>query len=62
MTRRVDNLVIIEQELPQQCDQCGRIEEVRPYGPNGQVICWDCGQQDPTGTEQRMIRALYSTP
>ena len=28
--------------LPQQCDMCHKIEELRPYGPNGETICAKC--------------------
>jgi hypothetical protein len=37
---------IIEDEKPQQCDLCGAIAELRPYGPNGEKVCFDCGMKD----------------
>ena len=43
MTRAVPGGIIIETELPQQCDLCGKIAELRPYGPNGEAVCFDCG-------------------
>ena len=43
MTRDVPGGIIIETELPQQCDLCGVIAELRPYGPNGEAVCFDCG-------------------
>lgn len=46
MTRRVGNVVIIEAEAPQQCDFCGTIDELRPYGPNGECICFACAHKD----------------
>ena len=33
---------IIAEEPPQRCEMCGVIEECRPYGPNGEEICFDC--------------------
>lgn len=37
---------IIEAERPQQCDLCGKIAELRPYGPNGECVCFQCGMKD----------------
>ena len=42
MTKRIGDVVIVEVEEPQQCDECGLIDELRPYGVNGMVICFDC--------------------
>ena len=35
------------QQLPQQCDMCHEIEELRPYGPNGETICAKCAFATP---------------
>ena len=32
------------------CELCGAVEETRPYGPNGEQICFSCGQKDPEAT------------
>lgn len=62
MTKRVGNTIIIEPEQPQQCDQCGKIDELRPYGPNGSMICFDCGMKDKEGTIARMNHVLFDNP
>ena len=36
----------IYQENKQQCDMCGKIAELRPYGPNRECVCFDCGMKD----------------
>jgi hypothetical protein len=28
------------------CQMCAKIEELRPYGPNGERICFDCAMKD----------------
>jgi phage/plasmid primase-like uncharacterized protein len=43
----------IEKQKDQKCELCGKIEELRPYGKNGENICFDCGMLDPTTTERR---------
>ncbi len=40
------------------CSLCGRVEELRPYGSNGEHICCECGRLDPKTTEQRMAERL----
>ena len=37
---------VIEAEENQQCDLCGKIAELRPYGPNGECVCFACGMKD----------------
>jgi hypothetical protein len=38
--------VVIREQKPQQCDYCGKIDELRPYGKNGACICFTCGMLD----------------
>ena len=59
MTRRVGNTVIIEVEDDDTCELCGKVDELRPYGPKGERICYDCGQKDPATTERVMEETLY---
>ncbi len=59
MSKKLGKLVIIQAENPQQCDFCGTIAELRPYGPKGEIICYDCGQKDPKTTEKMMGRVLF---
>jgi hypothetical protein len=37
---------IIAVQAPQQCDLCGKIAELRPYGPKGEMVCFECGMKD----------------
>jgi len=59
MSRRVGNIVIIEEEPEQVCLLCGRIAETRPHGPNGEEICYECGQKNPEQTERQMRIRLF---
>jgi len=58
MTHREGNFIFLTPEAPQQCDFCGKIEELRPYGPNGEVICFDCGMKDEATTAKMFGRRL----
>jgi len=58
MTKRVGNTLIIELEEPAKCDLCGAIAELRPYGPNGENICFACGMKNQETTEAKFKERL----
>ncbi len=31
---------------PKHCELCGKSAELRPYGPNEENICFECGMKD----------------
>ena len=39
------NVICEEPEV--ECELCGVTAETRPYGPNGERVCFDCGMKDP---------------
>lgn len=41
------------------CAVCKKIAELRPYGPNGERICYQCGQKNKEVTERQMSRYLF---
>ena len=53
MSERIGNVFVVQEETPHQWDDCGEIAELRPYGPNGSAICFDCGMKDEAGTAAR---------
>lgn len=59
MTRRVGNKIIIEEEEPQQCDECGKVDELRPYGEDGACICFPCAMKDEEGTKARFDAMMF---
>ena len=56
MSQRVGKTFVVESEPPQTCELCGVVAELRPYGPHGEAICFDCGMKDRKTTD-RMFRA-----
>lgn len=61
MTRRLDDGTVIleaEGEDPNGCALCGKVAELRPYGPGGARICYPCGMEDPEATERRFLQFL----
>lgn len=44
---------IVIEELPRRCEDCGIIDECRPYGLNHEEICNECAAKDPAVTEIR---------
>lgn len=55
----VGGIPFIEAEPDRRCELCGKVAECRPYGPNGEQICFDCGQKDLATTERMMGRYLF---
>jgi len=41
-----------------QCELCGETAELRPYGPNGENICFECGMIDEKATEAQFAKRL----
>ena len=58
MTHRAGNVVTIENTRPAPCDCCGRRLELRPYGPNGESLCFDCGMLDESAAKRQFDRLL----
>lgn len=54
----MSGLGIIQEESPQRCELCGVIDETRPYGPNGEEICFDCGMKDEETTRKKMAEYI----
>jgi hypothetical protein len=43
-------------EEPGTCELCGKVAELRPYGPRGERICFECGMKDPETTKRQFRR------
>jgi len=50
--------VIIE-EPAQVCEMCHKVDECRPYGPNEEQICFDCGMLDEETTRKQMEKYIF---
>jgi hypothetical protein len=44
---------IICEEPAKICEFCSVIAETRPYGPNNEQICFDCGMKNKEMTEKK---------
>lgn len=54
MSKKVGNKFYVEEEQDEECEYCGKIAELRPYGKNGARICFQCGMED-IGTTEKMF-------
>lgn len=50
---------IIEKTRPAICEFCGEKQELRPYGPNGENICFECGMKDEKMTRRRFAQHIF---
>lgn len=63
MTHRVnENLVVICGESDARCEMCGAVDELRPYGPNGERVCFDCAMKDEPAAKRQFARLLGDDP
>lgn len=58
MTEFFKGGVIIKGEEPQQCDMCGKVAELRPYGKDGACICFPCSETIPEIVEAQFKKML----
>jgi hypothetical protein len=49
----------IAQEPEQMCEMCGKVDECRPYGPNNEQICFECGMLDEETTKRKMAAYIF---
>jgi len=58
MTKIVNGILVIEPEDDDTCELCGKVDELRPYGPNGERICFDCGMKHEETTDAAFDKIL----
>lgn len=51
----------IAEEALQVCELCRTVEECRPYGPNGEQICYSCGMKDLATTIAKMEDYIFNS-
>lgn len=58
MAEKIGTTIVVQHTAPAACELCDKVDELRPYGPKGKYICWDCGRKDPQATHERMMSVL----
>jgi hypothetical protein len=58
MTKRIGNRLFIYEQKPAKCEMCGQIDELRPYGPKGENVCFDCAMKDEAVAAERFKARL----
>ena len=57
-----DRVIILEPREAEICEDCGRLEELRPYGRKiggaRQWVCFDCAQKDPKNAEEAFAERM----
>jgi hypothetical protein len=41
------------------CEVCGNLDELRPYGKGGQKICIECGMKDLRTTVRNSLKCMF---
>lgn len=55
------DIKIIDGTQHAKCQLCGKVAELRPYGPGGKSICFECAMKDEEGTDRRFKEFLKGT-
>lgn len=58
MTFKNGGVLFICDEPSAKCEMCGNIDELRPYGPHGENICFDCGMKDEATTSKMFFKRM----
>lgn len=54
----IDRDRLIAKQPAGKCELCGDVKETRPYGPNGEQVCFPCGMKDEDACKRAMDRRL----
>ena len=46
-------------EPDEECELCHKMAETRPYGPNGERVCFECGMKDPEAANRGISRYVF---
>lgn len=49
---------IAEDPFHEACQMCGNVDELRPYGPNGEEVCFDCAMKDEPAAKRAFYRLV----
>lgn len=49
---------IAEDPFHEACQMCGKVDELRPYGPNGEEVCFDCAMKDEAAAKRGFCRLV----
>lgn len=52
----MSELGVIARTPDAKCAYCEKVAELRPYGPNGEEICFECGMADEPTTGRQFDR------
>lgn len=44
---------------PAKCELCGKHAQLRPYGPNCEMICYECGTKNSAVTLEKAVISTY---
>lgn len=54
LTQRIGKILYLEPTPPSKCQLCSKENtETRPYGANGEEVCFDCGMKDEKTTRKK---------
>ena len=49
---------IIQETAPNVCELCGKFAELRPYGPKGENVCFECAMKDEAAAKKAFSKLV----
>jgi hypothetical protein len=60
--RKLGKAIVMDRRDPHtfdgKCEMCGKVEELRPFGPNDENICFDCAMKDEATAKRKFKEML----
>lgn len=60
--KKDNNTIIIEQIPPHICQMCNNKRELRPYGPGGLWVCFQCGMKNENEAIKQFKNIIKNKP
>ena len=57
--KTVKTVGIVMQASARKCDLCGKMAELRPYGPKGENVCFPCGMKDEAAAKRQFRKVVF---
>lgn len=58
----MSEIIVIDGTQHAKCQLCGKVDELRPYGPGGKFVCFECAMKDEAEAKRQFAKLLGKGP
>jgi hypothetical protein len=59
MSHKVGKTFVITGERDGKCEECGKVDELRPYGKNAANVCFACAMKDEANAKAMFKKRVF---